>query len=78
MNDSVGFVLYLYERDLPYLLRELVNALWELRPLLLFLSVAVLLGVIKGLEILFWLLRRLWLPLAALLGISGLALAMYS
>ena len=78
MNDSVGFVLYLYERVLPYLLRELVNALWELRPLLLFLSVAVLLGVIKGLEILFWLLRRLWLPLAALLGISGLALAMYS
>lgn len=78
MDDGIGFVVYLFERVIPYLLRELAGALWELGPVTLFLAVMVLLGVIKGLEIAFWLLRRLWLPLAALLAVSGVALATHS
>lgn len=78
MDDSIGFVVYLFERVIPYLLRELAGALWELGPVTLFLAVMVLLGVIKAAEIAFWLLRRLWLPLATLLAASGVALAMHS
>ncbi len=78
MNDSIGFVMNLYERVLPYLLRETASAVWELGPVKLFLAVIVILGVIKGLEIGLWLLRRLWLPLTALLAVSIVALATHS
>ncbi len=78
MNDSIGFVMNLYERVLPYLLREAASAVWELGPVKLFLAVMVFLGVIKGLEIGLWLLRRLWLPLTALLAVSIVAFATYS
>ncbi|MEE8163184.1 MAG: hypothetical protein V3T92_04110 [Anaerolineae bacterium] len=78
MNDSIGFVMNLYERVLPYLLRETASAVWELGPVKLFLAVMVFLGVIKGLEIGLWLLRRLWLPLTALLAVSLVAFATHS
>ncbi len=45
----------LYERVLPYLLRETASAVWELGPAKLFLGVMALLGAIKGLEIAWWL-----------------------
>lgn len=75
MDDSIGFVMNLYERVLPYLLRETASAVWELGPAKLFLAVMVFLGVIKGLEIGLWLLRRLWLPLTALLVVGAVAFA---
>ncbi len=75
MNDSIGFVMNLYERVLPYLLRETASAAWELGPAKLFLAVMVFLGAMKGLEIGLWLLRRLWLPLTALLAVSIVAFA---
>lgn len=78
MNDSIGFVMNLYERVLPYLLRETASAVWELGPVKLFLAVMVFLGVIKGLEIGLWLLRRLWIPLTALLAVSIVAFATHS
>ena len=78
MNDSIGFVMNLYERVLPYLLRETASAVWELGPVKLFLAVMVFLGVTKGLEIGLWLLRRLWLPLTALLAVSIVAFATHS
>ncbi len=78
MNDSIGFVMNLYERVLPYILRETASAVWELGPAKLFLAVMVFLGVIKGLEIGLWLLRRLWLPLTALLAVSIVAFASHS
>ncbi len=75
MDDSIGFVMNLYERVLPYLLRETASAVWELWPVKLFLAVMVILGVIKGLEIVLWLLPWLWLPLTALLAVSIVAFA---
>ena len=78
MNDSIGFVMNLYERVLPYLLRETASAVWELGPVKLFLAVMVFLGVIKGLEIGLWMLRRLWLPFTALLAVSIVAFATHS
>ncbi len=78
MDDSIGFVMNLYERILPYLLRETASAVWELGPVKLFLAVMVFLGVMKGLEIGLWLLRRIWLPLTALLGVSIVAFATHS
>ena len=78
MDDSIGFVVYVYERVLPYLAQELASAVWELGPAKLSLAFVMLLGVIKGLEITFWLLRRLWLPLAAMLTLGGLTLALRS
>ena len=78
MDDSIGFVMNLYERVLPYLLRETASAVWELGPAKLFLGVMALLGAIKGLEIAWWLARRLWLPATALLVVGGVALAMHS
>lgn len=78
MDDSIGFLVYIFGRVIPYLLRESAVALWELGPAKLFLGMMILLGIIKGLEIAFWLLRRLWLPTTALLVIGGVALAMHS
>ena len=75
MNDSIGFVMNLYERVLPYVLRETASAVWELGPVKLFLAVMVFLGAIKGLEIGLSLLRRLWLPLMAMLVVGAVAFA---
>ncbi len=78
MDDSIGFLVYLFGRVIPYLLKESAVALWELGPAKLFLGVMILLGVTKSLEIAFWLLRRLWLPATALLVVGGVALGMHS
>ncbi len=75
MDDSIGFVINLYERVLPYLLRETASAVWEVGPAKMFLAVMAFLGVIKGLEIGLWLLRRLWLPLTGLLVVGAVAFA---
>ncbi len=78
MDDSIGFLMYFFARVIPYLLQESAVLLWELvPPRLLFVGVIVL-GIIKGLEITFWLLHRLWIPATALLAAGGVALAMRS
>ncbi len=75
MEESIGFVMNLYERVLLYLLRETASAVWGLGPVKLLLGMVVLLGTIKALEIALWLLQRLWVPLAGLLAIGAVALA---
>ncbi len=75
MDDSIGFVINLYERVLPYLLRETASAVWGLGAAKLFLAVMVFLGVIKGVEIGLRLLRRLWLPITGLLVVGAVAFA---
>lgn len=76
MAEGIGFVAYLYDTVLPYLVREAALSVASLGPLRLLLALVVFLGVLKALEIVLWLLRKLWLPVAALVTVGALALAM--
>ncbi len=58
--DGIGFVAYLFDRVLPYLLWSIGDAVTNVVVWRLGLAIAALLGAIKAVELVVQALRRLW------------------